>query len=86
MVSVGDPFGDRGLEFRDVVKGPSSEALAGDFGEQPLDQIEPGAGRRREVQREAFVSRQPTRHGRRFVRGVVVEDQMQIEMGGGSRD
>jgi hypothetical protein len=28
----------------------------GDFGEEPLDEIEPGAGRRREVRDKAFVS------------------------------
>jgi hypothetical protein len=29
------------------------------FGEEPLDEVEPGAGRRREVQDEAFASYQP---------------------------
>jgi hypothetical protein len=58
LVSVLDPFGNRGLGFRDVVKGPSPDALAGDFGVEPLDEVEPGAGCRREVQCEAFVSRQ----------------------------
>src|ERR1700730_15807032 len=53
------------------------------IGEEPLDEVEPGAGRRREVQDEAFASCQPAFHGRCFVGGVVVEDQMQIEMGGG---
>jgi hypothetical protein len=52
-----DPFGNRGLEFRDVVKVRSPDALAGDFGEEPLDEVEPGAGYRREVRCEAFVSR-----------------------------
>jgi len=73
---------NRGLEFDDVVEGSSSDALASDFGEEPLDEVEPGTGCRREVQCEAFVSRQPALHGRRLVGGVVVEDQMQIEMCG----
>ena len=34
------------------------------------------------VQREAFVPRQPALHGRGLVGGVVVDDQMQIEIGG----
>jgi hypothetical protein len=78
-----NPFVDCGLELRDVVENTSPYTLSGDFGEEPLDEVEPGARRRREMQDEAFVSRQPAFHGRCFVGGVVVEDQMQIEMGGG---
>jgi hypothetical protein len=80
-----NPFVDCGFEFSDVVENASPYALSGDFGEEPLDEVEPGAGRRREVQDEAFVSRQPALHGRCLVGSVVVEDQMQIEMGGVSR-
>ena len=82
LVSMLDPVVNRGLEFGDVVEGSSPDALASDFGEEPLDEVEPGTGCRREAQREAFVSRQPTLHGRGLVGGVVVEDQMQIEMCG----
>ena len=78
-----NPFVDCGLELRDVVENTSPYTLSGDFGEEPLDEVEPGARRRREMQDEAFVSCQPAFHGRCFVGGVVVEDQMQIEMGGG---
>ncbi|MCK1312539.1 hypothetical protein IVB32_03615 [Bradyrhizobium sp. 23] len=42
-----DPLVNRGLEFGDVVEGSSPDALASDFGEQPLDEVEPGAGCRR---------------------------------------
>src|SRR5260370_24100477 len=77
-----DPLVNRGLEFGDVGEGSSPDALASGFGEEPLDEGEPGTGCRREVQCEAFVSRQPALHGRRLVSGVVVEDQMQIEMCG----
>jgi hypothetical protein len=44
--------------------------LAGDFGEEPLDEVEPGAGRRREMQDEAFVSCQPAFHGWCLMGGV----------------
>ena len=54
---------NRGLEFGDVVEGSSPDALASDFGEEPLDEVEPGTGCRREVQCEAFVSRQSALHG-----------------------
>jgi hypothetical protein len=83
LVSMLNPFVDCGFEFRNVVENASPYTLSGDFGEEPLDEVEPGAGRRREVQDEAFASCQPAFHGRYFVGGVVVEDQMQIEMGGG---
>jgi hypothetical protein len=33
-----DPLVNRGLEFDDVVEGSSSDALACDFGEEPLDE------------------------------------------------
>jgi hypothetical protein len=83
LVSMVNPFVDCGFEFRDVVENASPYTLSGDFGEEPLDEIEPGAGRRREVRDKAFVSCQPALHGRCLVGGVVVEDQMQIEMGRG---
>ena len=34
------------LEFRDVVENASPYTLSGDFGEEPLDEVEPGAGRK----------------------------------------
>src|ERR1700754_4283349 len=58
LVSMLDPVANRGLEFGDVIEGSSPDALASDFGEEPLDEVEPGTGCRREVQCEAFVSRQ----------------------------
>src|SRR5438552_12238360 len=78
LVSMLDPVVNRGLEFGDVVEGPSPDALASNLGEEPLDEVEPGTGCRRGVQCEVLVSRQPALHGRRLVGGVVVEDQMQI--------
>ena len=83
LISVLDPGFDGGLELFDIVEGPTPDALSGDFGEQPLDEVEPGTGGRGEVQREAFVPRQPALHGRGLVGGVVVDDQMQIEIGEG---
>ena len=82
LVSMLNPFLDCGFELRDVVENASPYTLSGDFGEEPLDEVESGAGRRREVQDEAFMSCQPAFHGRCLVGGIVVEDQMQIEMGG----
>jgi hypothetical protein len=48
LVSMLNPFGDCGFEFRNVVENASPYTLSRDFGEEPLDEVEPGAGRRRE--------------------------------------
>ena len=69
-----NPIVECGFELRDVVENASPYTLSGDFGEEPLDEVEPRAGRRREVQDEAFASCQPALHGRCLVGGVVVED------------
>jgi len=45
LVSMLDPVVNRGLEFGDVVEGSSPDALASDFGEEPLDEVEPGSRR-----------------------------------------
>ena len=44
LVSMLDPVVNRGLEFGDVVEGSSADALARDFGEEPLNEVEPGTG------------------------------------------
>jgi hypothetical protein len=82
LVSMLDPFSDRPLELGNIAEGSSPYTLSNDFGEQTFDQVEPGAGCRREVQLEALMSRQPVLHGRCFVSGVIIEDELQIEMGG----
>src|ERR1700730_10518497 len=60
----------------------SADALARDLGEEPLDEIEPRTGCRREMQLETLVPGEPALHLLCLVRGVIVDDQMQIEMGG----
>ncbi len=82
LVAMLDPFVDRGFEFRDIVEVASADALARDLGEEPLDEIEPRAGCRREVQLETLVPGEPALHLLCLVRGVIVDDQMQIETGG----
>ena len=75
-----DPIGDGDFEFVDIGEDAAADALPGDFCKEPLDEIEPRTGRWREVQGEAFVPREPAFHGWCLVGGVIVEDQMQIEM------
>jgi hypothetical protein len=47
---MGNPLVDRGHELDGIVEGTSPYALSWDLGEEPLDQIEPRAGCRCEMQ------------------------------------
>jgi hypothetical protein len=57
-----------------------ADALLRDFGEEALDEIEPGGTGRREVQMEAAMIGEPALHRGRLVRPVVVEHEMNIQM------
>ena len=78
-----NPFVDCGFELRDVVENASPYTLSGDFGEEPLDEVEPRAGRRREVQDEALPASasRPVSCGWRSCRGLDADRD-----GRGSRD
>src|ERR1700722_58581 len=78
-----DPSFDSLLQFGNVVEDTSTYLLASDFGEEALNQIEPGRRCRDEVQLEARMAIEPTLYSRRLVRGVVVGDQVKIEIGEG---
>jgi hypothetical protein len=41
-VALGEPCLDGSLEFGDALEYAAADLLAGDFGEQPLDQVDPG--------------------------------------------
>jgi hypothetical protein len=79
-VAVFDPFGDSVFELGHAVERASSDALPCNLGEQSLDEVEPGAGCRREVECDARMALEPAVHGGCFVCGVVVDDQVQIEV------
>src|SRR5215207_6357034 len=49
LVAMFDPVGDRGLEVGHGGKGATADALSGDLGKQPFDEVEPRRGSRREV-------------------------------------
>ncbi len=72
---------DRVFKFRDIMENASSDALACDLGEEPLDEIEPRAGCWGEVELETLVPGEPALHFLCLVRGVIVDDEMQIETG-----
>src|SRR4029077_5039871 len=48
-----------------------------------LDHVEPGSRSRSEVQTKALVALEPSLHRLGLVGGIVVDDQMQIEIGRG---
>src|SRR5689334_3891238 len=50
--------------------------------EPALHEIEPGGARRREVQMKPRMADEPAADRRRLMRAVVVEDQMNVEIGG----
>lgn len=67
---------DRGLEIDHRVEDAVLEPASGEFGEEPLDGIEPGAGGRREVEGPARMAREPGADLVLLVCGVVVEDHV----------
>jgi hypothetical protein len=59
LVPAVDEAADRTDEFLDAGEGASADRLSGDDPEEHLDQVEPGAGGRGEVQRDPRVLGQP---------------------------
>ena len=80
QVTMFDPVGDRPFELGHAGEGATADALARNLSKQPLDEVQPGRGCRREVQGDAGVALEPASNWRRFVGGVVVEDQMEVEI------
>ena len=64
VVCFGDEAVAGSLQFDDRCEDAAFEALPGKFGKQPLDCIGPGAGSRGEVESEALMALQPSRHPR----------------------
>ena len=73
--------GDVGLEFVDTAMDAALDLLVGEQREPALDLVEPGGAGRREVQVIAPVADEPGLDRRRLVSGVVVEHQMDVEIG-----
>ena len=59
-VALGEPGLDGSLEFGDALEYTAADLLAGDFGEQPLDQVDPGRRCWCEVQLEARMLGEPS--------------------------
>ena len=59
----------------------ASQLFPGQFAELAFDEVEPRTVHRREVDMKSRVPSQPLLNLRMFVRGVVVDDQMQVHLG-----
>ena len=74
---------DRSLEVDNGVEHAATDAFSGDLGEEALDHVEPGSRGRREVDVEARVFFQPPFDLRCLVGGVVIDDQVDVQVGQG---
>ena len=72
---------DGSNQLWDAVKAAAANPLIGNLSKPTLDQIQPRTRRRDEVDVESGMSSHPGFNPRVFVGGVIVHDQMQIEMG-----
>ena len=68
------------FQMRRAGKDTQSQPLLGEVAEPPFDHIQPRTGGRREVQVKLWMSFEPRLDIGVFMRRVVVEDQMQIEV------
>src|SRR5205823_161976 len=76
---------DGGDEVGDALEGPASNAVAGNFSEPALDQIEPRAAGGDEVKVHARMTAEPALNRRTFVRAQIVEHDMNGFVGGRRR-
>jgi len=75
-----DVLVDSGNQIRDVPERASTDALVGNLAEPALHHVQPRAGSGNEMQVEAGMASQPRLDARLFVRSVVVDDQMQVQI------
>ena len=76
----GDKFPNGRLELGDAAMDASSQSFVGQLGEPAFDKIEPRPVGRGEVDVEPRPLREPGPDQRRFVRPVVIHDQMHLEV------
>src|ERR1700730_4011105 len=69
------------LQFIDALEDAAADALSGDLGKEALDHVEPRTGSRREVQVKARMPLEPALYRGSLVGGIIVDDEMQIEIG-----
>jgi hypothetical protein len=70
-----------GLEHPDAGVRAAAQCFGVETREPALDLVEPRRVSRREMHMKARVLREPCAHGRRFVRAVVVHDDVDLQIG-----
>ena len=78
-----DVIGDSLYQVADAVEDSPADSLVGEFAQPAFDQIEPGTGRRSEMHVEAWMAFEPASNFDVFVRAVVVDHQVQVQIGRG---
>ncbi len=76
----GEELVDRGDQVGDAVEDAAADRFVGQLAEPALDEVEPGARGRGEVEVEAGVFGEPGVDVGVFVGAVVVEDQVQLSL------
>ena len=76
-----DERGDRVMQRGDAAVDAAAELPLGEQGEEALDLIEPGGAGRGMVDVPVRALEQPVAHGRGLVGGVVVHDEMDVDIG-----
>ena len=81
LVGDGEVVSNGRFERAHAAVGAPLDLFLGQQSEPPFDEIQPRGTGRREVEVEPRVTRQPATHPRGFVRAVVVEDQVHVQVG-----
>lgn len=73
---------DAFLESFDAGKDAAPELILGQVAEESFNHVEPTAAGGREVKMKALVARRPALNRRVFVGGIVVDDKVELFVGG----
>src|SRR5215468_309274 len=82
LVADADVVSNGGLERPGTTVHAPAQLLLGQPGEPTLDQVDPGGPNGSEVQMKARTLRQPASDHGRLVGGIVVQDQVNVQLGG----
>ena len=82
LVMMLEIFSDRVFKIRDTRKGSAPYSPPCNLCKEPFDLVEPARTRRREVNMKAWMACKPALDGRRFMRSIVVENEMNLLLAG----
>ena len=63
-----------------ILEGPSPDPFLGEIAEPALHHVQPGTGRRNKVEVKPRMATEPGVHAGMFVRAIMVDDEMQIQL------